>query len=136
MTRFLLAGAAALGLTTGAAMAQTLTTQTTETTVAPAVPMTTTTSRTVGSAVLPDGDQTITNGNSYRDTDGSLVSTTITNKSYPFLNMITTIRKTDRTMNGVTTETVTTTNTYPPEVGRAPVAPVTTTVQTVRAASR
>jgi hypothetical protein len=134
MTRLLLAGAAALGMMTGAAMAQSssgLTTTTEDTTtVTPAyqAPTTTSSSATNGTAVRPDGDQTATVGSSSTDSDGNRTETTITNTSYPLTGMITSTRKTTRIVGSVATETVTITNTYPPSAMGAP--QVTTSTRT------
>jgi len=118
MTRFLLAGAAALATMTGAAMAQAsgqTTTQETTTVSQPAVaPVTVSSSATTGSAVRSDGDQTATRAASSTDSAGDKIETTITNTSYPLTGMITTTKKTTHIVNGIATETVTITNTYPP----------------------
>jgi hypothetical protein len=118
MTRYLLASAAALGMLTGAAMAQTATSESsTDTTItAPTVmyaPVPVTTDRTVGTAVLQDGDRTDTKGVAVKVPDGQMAATTITTKSYPFSNMITTITKTTRVNNGVATEEETQSSAYP-----------------------
>jgi hypothetical protein len=118
MTRLLLAGAAALGLMTGAATAQSsghssTTEETTTITPAPSPPVTTSSSLTTGRGATADGDQTSTAGTSSTDANGVRTETVVTNKSYPLTNMITTTRKTTVTNKGVATETVTTTNTYP-----------------------
>jgi hypothetical protein len=118
MTRFLLAGAAALATMTGAAMAQSSaqsTTQETTTISQPAAaPVTVSSSATAGSALRSDGDQTATWGASSIDSSGGKTETTITNTSYPLTGMITSTKKTTHIVNGVATETVTITNTYPP----------------------
>jgi hypothetical protein len=123
MTRFLLAGAAALVTMTGAVMAQSpapqsagqTSTQETTTIVSPATaPLTVSSSATAGSAVRADGDQTATRGTSSSDSSGGKTETTITNTSYPLTGMITTTKKTTHVVNGIATETVTITNTYPP----------------------
>jgi len=127
MTRYLLAGAAALGLVTSAATAQTaMSTSTTTTTVTPSVPVTVQTMRTNASATEADGDKTVSAGVGSRDSAGNENKTTVTNKTYPLTNLITSVKKEQHTVNGVTTETVTTTETYPHIVGRPDVAPVVT----------
>jgi hypothetical protein len=125
MTRLLLAGAAALGLMSGATMAQT-STSTTTTTVTPSVPVTVQTMKTNASATEADGDKTVSAGVGSRDSVGNENKTTVTNKTYPLTNLITSVKKEQHTVNGVTTETVTTTETYPHIVGRPDVAPVVT----------
>jgi hypothetical protein len=123
MTRFLLAGAAALGVMSGAAMAQTSTSETVTTTTSPLpppLPVTVSSSSTTGGAVLPDGDQTSTSGTSSVDSSGNRTETSITNTSYPLSAMITTTRKTTRISNGQATETTTVTNTWPAAYGRPP----------------
>jgi len=127
MTRFLLAGAAALGMMTGAAVAQTSTTTTTTVIPPASPPMVTTDTRVSGHSVKPDGDQTATAGIVSRDAYGNVSGSTTTNTSYPFTDMITSTTKSLNTVNGVTTETVGTTHSYPHVVGRPDVPPVTTT---------
>ena len=61
-----------------------------------------------------DGDQTATRAASSTDSSGDKTETTITNTSYPLTGMITTTKKTTHIVNGIATETVTVTNTYPP----------------------
>jgi hypothetical protein len=129
MTRFLLAGAAALATMTGAAMAQSSTTTQETTTVAPSVaPGVVSNSQTIGSAVHADGDQTATSASSHTDSAGNKTVTTITNTSYPLTGMITSTKKTTNIVNGIATETVTTTNTFPPSYNRPP--EVTTATRT------
>jgi hypothetical protein len=100
MTRLLLAGAAALGIMTGVATAQTTTSETTTTTAPtplappPGTLSTTTTRKSVGFG----GTQTESTGTTYRDS------------------------------NGVAGDSVTRTTTYPPPA--PPPAAVTTTQQT------
>jgi len=131
MTRFLLAGAAALGMMTGAAMAQSSTSSssTTTTTTVPMAPVTTSSSATVGQAVHADGDRSATAGTSSADSAGNATSTTITNTTYPLTNMVETKEKTLSTTNGVTKELVTTTDVHPPATGRPEIPPVTTTTE-------
>ena len=133
MTRFLLAGAAAFGMMTGAAMAQMSTSDTTisttTTTPVPVAPVTTTAGTTVGNAVLPDGDQTSTKGTSYIDNNGVKTETTITNQSYPLSNMIMQTKKTTTIANGVATETTTMTTTYPGTANAPVVTSATRTYQ-------
>src|SRR5258708_29634684 len=108
MTRFLLAGVAALATMTGAAMAQSgqTTIQNTTTITRPAVtPVIVSSSATTGTAVQADGDQTATSSFASADSTGSRTETTITNTSYPLSAMITTTRKTTRVENGIATET-------------------------------
>jgi hypothetical protein len=131
MTRFLLAGAAALATLSGTAMAQSggpgSTTQETTTITQPAVaPVITSNTVTNGSAVHSDGDQTAMAGTAFSNSAGNKTETTITNQSYPLTGMITTTRKTTRIVNGVATETVTTTNTFPPWANAAPQSSTTT----------
>jgi hypothetical protein len=135
MTRFLLAGAAAFGMMTSAVMAQSSASQTTTTTV-PSGPVVISSSATTGGEVRADGDLAVRSGTMSRDSSGNVTESTITNTTYPLTNMITTTKKTSNTVNGVTTETVTTTQTYPPVVGRPDVPPVTTTTRTVKAEPR
>jgi len=134
MTRFLLAGAAALGMMTGVAMAQSSSGRTTTTedttTITPAyqAPWTTSNSATNGTAVRPDGDQTATSGSSSTDSSGNTTETTVTNTTYPLTGMITSTKKTTHIVGSVATETVTTTNTYPPSAMGVP--QVTTSTRT------
>ena len=124
MTRFLLAGAAALATMTGAAMAQSTgqtTTQQATTLTNPATlanpagaPVTVSSAASAGNAVHSDGDQTATRGATSIDSSGNKTETTVTNTSYPLTGMITTTKKTTKVANGVATETTTTTHTYPP----------------------
>src|SRR5271165_1335158 len=136
MTRFLLASAAALGLMTGAGIAQTATStstsETTTTTTMPSTPVIVSTTKTTGQATEADGDRTASAGVASRDSAGNAMNTTITNKTYPLTNQITSVKKEQRTINGVTTETVTTTQTWPHVVGRPDVPPrVETTTHVV-----
>jgi hypothetical protein len=134
MTRFLLAGAAALGMISGAAMAQTSTTETVTTTTSPLpAPVNLASTSTNGTAVLPDGDQTSTASTANRESNGDRTETTVTNTSYPFSSMITTTRKSTKISNGLATETRTTTNTFPPQYGRSP--EVTTATRTYSVSS-
>ena len=85
---FLLAGATALGMMTGAAMAQSsghssITRETTTITPAVTAPSTTSSSATTGRGATPDGDQTATSASSFTDSNGTRTETTITNTSYP-----------------------------------------------------
>jgi hypothetical protein len=126
MTRFLLAGAAALGMVASAAMAQTSTsTSQTTTTTTPSAPVTISSGSTVGQSVTSDGVRTVTGGMSSKDSAGTASETTISNRTYPLSNMVTTTKKTTDIRNGVAVETETTTNAYPP--GTATVPPVVTT---------
>jgi hypothetical protein len=131
VTRFLLGSAAAFSLLTGTAPAQT---PASATTITPSVsaPVTISSTANTANSVRPDGDQTSMSGTASRDSSGKSTETTITNTSYPFSNLITTTRKTTNIVNGVATETVTTTQTYPP--GTATVAPMVTTTTQSRAA--
>jgi len=124
MTRFLLAGAAALGLMSGAAMAQSTTsTSTTTTTTMPSPPVTVSTMKSSGHATETDGDKTASVAVGSRDSAGNAMETSVTNKTYPLTDQITSVKKEQHTVNGVTTETVTTTRTYPHVVGRPDVPP-------------
>jgi hypothetical protein len=136
MTRYLLAGAAALGMMTGAAVAQTSSSETTTTTTTPAVvaPVTVSTSSSIGRAAMADGDQTATNSSTSRDSNGNVIETTITNQSYPLTGMVTTTKKTTHIVNGVATETTEMTNTYPASTMRQP--EVTTSTRTYTVGSR
>src|SRR5580698_8389767 len=126
MTRILLAGTAACGLLAGAAMAQTSTSViTTTSTPTLAAPVTISSGASTGSAVRSDGDRISSSSTSLKDSNGEATETTISNTSYPFSNLITTTKKTTSTVNGVTTETETTTQAYPP--GTSTVAPTVTT---------
>jgi hypothetical protein len=133
MTRFLLTGAAALAMMTGAAMAQTTTSETTTTstsTVSPPVaPVTITNSQTTGSAVTADGVKTSTTGLGARDSTGQAAETTVSTRTYPLTDLVTTTKKTVETKNGVGMETVTTTQAYPASPAR-PAPVVTTTSET------
>jgi hypothetical protein len=118
MTRFLLAGAAALGMITSAALAQTMgttSTQQTTTTTTPAMtaPVTVANSVSAGSALEADGRKTLKLGSSATDSSGNSTSTTNTTTSYPLSNLITTTHKTTTMVNGVPKETITTTQAYP-----------------------
>jgi hypothetical protein len=131
MTRFLLVGAAAVGLTTGAPMAQSSehssAAQATKT-ITPSASLATTTtySATIGQGATPDGDQYSTSGSTSSDTTGARTETTITITSYPLTNMITTRKTTTTVVNGLATETVTTTNTYPAPAMAQPTVSVAT----------
>jgi thiamine pyrophosphokinase len=132
MTRTLLAGAAALGMMTGAAMAQSTTTQTTTTnlstsTTAPALsaPVIVSGSSTNGHSITADGDQHFVAGTMTRDSAGNTTDTTVTNTSYPLTDMVTSTRKTTNVSNGIATETTVTTNSFPS--GRAPATTSTST---------
>ena len=80
--------------------------------------------------ILPDGDQTATNSASARDIDGGTTETSITNTTYPLTSVLTTTKTTKHIVNGVVTETVETTYTYPPSYMRPP--SVTTATRTMR----
>jgi hypothetical protein len=125
MKSFLLAGAAALGMMTGSALAQSsghssTTAQTTTVTPSVAAPSTTIYSSSVGQGATADGDQTASSAWSSTDSSGSRTDTVVTNKTYPLSDMITTTRTTTVTTNGVAAETVATTNTYPARYNRPP----------------
>jgi hypothetical protein len=119
MTRILLAGAAALGLMSGAVMAQsTITTTSTTNTGVPvggslSAPVVVSGSSTNGHSVTADGDQHFVAGTKTRDSAGNTSETTITNTSYPLTDMVTSTRKTTNVSNGVATETTVTTNSFP-----------------------
>jgi hypothetical protein len=96
MTRFLLTGAALLGLMMGVAVAQTTTSETTSTTaptlVAPpsATLSTTTTRKSVG----VDGAQTDSTGTTYRNSNG-VASDSVTKKTtHPSPAVVTTMQQT------------------------------------------
>jgi len=138
MTRFLLAGAAALGLMTGAAVAQSSGHSSTieqTTTIMPPVsgPSTATQSTSIARGATPDGDQTATAAASSGDSSGATTGTTITNTSYPLNNVIRTTKTTTTVANGVATETVTTTDTYPASYMREPSVAVATRTYVVGA---
>jgi hypothetical protein len=129
MTRYLLAGVAALGMMTSAAIAQTSTTTTT--TVAPSfpAPVTVGTSE-VGVTAGGDGRITLLNGSASKDSSGKTIEVTNTSTSYPLTDLITTTKKTVEIINGVATETVTTSQSYPPSPrhpGGVPPVETTTT---------
>ena len=126
MNRFLLASAAALSLMATAGMAATTTSETTEVTSAPPPVAPTTVSRTTAAQRTPDGVQTLTSGVTARDGNGNVAGTTNSTRSYPLSNMITTTQKKIETINGVPTEVVTTTNSYP----GSNAAPYTSTTRT------
>src|ERR1043165_5343699 len=115
MTRLLLAGAAALGMMTCAATARTATTanttsmsssssETTTTTV-PAPPTVVSTTKTTATATEADGDRTATGIVALRDNYGNESKSAITNKTYPMADFMTSVKKEQKTVNGVTTET-------------------------------
>jgi hypothetical protein len=126
MTRFFMAGAAALGMMSGAAMAQStsMTQQTTTSIPAVSGPVTIANSVSAGSALQADGRKSLSDGSSSADSGGNSTSTTISTTSYPLSTLITTTRKTTTVVNGVPKETVTTTQAYP----NSPLPPETTTV--------
>jgi hypothetical protein len=130
MTRFLLAGATALATMTGVAMAQSpgqaTVTQQTTTYTQPTAPMIVSSAATNGTAVRSDGDQTATSGVSSANSVGDRDMTTVTNTSYPLAPYITTTQTNTRVANGVATETVTTTHTYPSWAGIPPQVSTTT----------
>jgi hypothetical protein len=133
MTRFLLAGAIALVTITGAAMAQSpnqdSTTQETTTITQPAAsPRVVLSTATTGTATQSDGDQTATSASTSADSAGNKTQTTVTNTSYPLTGMLTSTKKVTQIVNGVATETITTTNTFPASSMRPP--EVTTATRT------
>jgi hypothetical protein len=135
MTRFLLAGAAALGMMTGAVMAQTQTstssTQTTTTTTAP--PVTISNSTLTGSAVTADDVKTSTVGSGFGDSSGNATKTTISTTTYPLTDLVTTTKKTTQVENGVAKETVSTTQAYPASPNRMePIVTTTTDTKVVK----
>ena|ERR1051326_1002614 len=142
MTRFLLAGAATLGLMTGAAMAQS-TTSATSTTGVPGTrvitprspPGATTTSMTTGQMLHADGDRSVSAG-AGASTDTMSSDIIVTNKTYPFSNLITTTKKTTTVNNGVASESTETTQTYPPMPGFKGSSTTTQTTQTANVGSR
>jgi hypothetical protein len=130
MTRYLLAGAAALGMMTSAALAQSSSSSTT-TTVSPSfgAPITAGTSE-VGVTANRDGRLTLMNGSASRDSSGKTIEVTNSSTSYPLTDMITTTKKTVEINNGVATETVTVAQSYPPSPqhpGGVPPVETTTT---------
>lgn len=141
MTRLLLAGAAALGMMTTIASAQSMATNdvssasmtrtTTTTTQYPVGPVVIGNWKTTGNDITADGDRANHGGMLTRFSNGDSVNTTVTTRTYPLTAMITTIRKTDRTVNGVTTETVETTNSFPDVPGMNYPPPSTTTTSMV-----
>jgi hypothetical protein len=135
MTRLLLAGAAALGMMSGAAMAQSSgyssghsssTVETTTVTPGVSAPWTTSGSMSTGRGATADGDQTAMSSSTSSDSAGNKTTTTITNTSFPLTNMIMTTKKTVSIAGGVATETVTTTQTYPPSAQVPPVVSTST----------
>jgi hypothetical protein len=131
MTRYLLAGVAALGMMTSATMAQTSTSTSTTTTVAPSfpAPVIAGTSE-VGVTAGGDGRITLLNGSVSKDSSGKTVEVTNTSTSYPLTDMITRTKKIVEINNGVATETVTTSQSYPPSPqhpGGVPPVETTTT---------
>jgi hypothetical protein len=125
MKMFLLAGAAALSMMTGTAMAQSArysssTAQTTTTTPSMVPASTSVYSSTVGQGATSDGDQTASSSWSSTDSSGARTDTVVTNKTYPLSGMITTTKTTTVTTNGVAAETVLTTNNYPARYNRPP----------------
>ena len=128
--KVVLTGAAALGMMTGAAMAQMATSTSrseTTTTTVPSAPVVVSTTKTTGTATEADATRTATAAVGYRDSVGNDSKTAITNKTYPAADFMTSVKKEQHTINGVTSETVTTTQTWPPKVGRPDVPPVVTT---------
>lgn len=111
MTRILLAGAAALGMTAGVAMAQSTSSTSTTTTYTP--PVTTSTSSLSGAAITSDAVKTSTVGSGFTDASGNTSKTTISTTTYPLTDLITTTKKVTTMDNGVAKETVTTTQEYP-----------------------
>jgi hypothetical protein len=120
MTRLLLAGAAAFAVMASGAMAQTSTTETTTITTAPSVPVTTSTTNTTVRDIQADGVKTVTNRTASSDGDGKTSETAISTRTYPLSNLITTVKKSTETRDGVAYETVTTTQAYPPPSTLAP----------------
>jgi hypothetical protein len=85
MTRILLAGAAALGMMTGVALAQSTTSETT-TTSSPAYvvpPPGTLSSSTRSKSIAPDGTRTDSRGTTYRNTNGVASDSESRTTSYP-----------------------------------------------------
>ena len=127
MTRYLLAGAAALGIMTSAGMAQTYSSTTTTGTQTVSIPLTVGKS-TVGISAAGDGRLTMLNGSSFRDSTGKTIETTNSSTSYPLTDLITTTKKKVEINNGMATETLTITQSYPPSpVGTPRPEPVVTT---------
>jgi hypothetical protein len=137
MTRFLLAGAAMFGLIAGSAMAQTATTTTTNTKSAipitpPSAPGTMTTSSTQGQMLHSDGDRSVTVGAGSSNDRGTSNDVIVTTKTYPFSNLVTTEKKSVSVSNGVKTQTLGTTQTYPPMPGFAGSSTTTEKTETVK----
>jgi hypothetical protein len=135
MTRLLLAGAAALGMMAGTAMAQTSSSSsmTTTTTTAPSAPVITSTSQTVGSKVTAEDVKSRSAGMTATDSTGATTQTTVTNTTYPLTDLVTSQKKTTKMVNGVAVETIETTQSHPPAVGRPTIPPETTVKTTVLA---
>jgi type IV secretory pathway TrbL component len=128
MIRLLLAGTAALGMMTSAAMAQSSryssgqTTTDETTTITPAqAPWTFKGTTTTGRGATADGVQSATSASTSTDTSGNGMQTTITNTTYPLSKMVMTTKKETTIANGVATEVTTITTTYPPYDPRPPV---------------
>jgi hypothetical protein len=85
MTRILLAGAAALGMMTGVALAQSSTSETTTTTGAALVapPAGTLSSSTNSKSIAADGTRTDTSGTTYRNTNGVASDSVSRTTTYP-----------------------------------------------------
>lgn len=130
MKNLLLAGAAALSLMTTAAMAQTMTRESTSetTTTMPSAgrPISNTVSVTSGRDATPDGDQSAFADTTWRDYNGTVTDIRITNTNYPLSIMMTTEKKTTVTANGVATETRVYSDRYPPSYDDMPAAITTT----------
>jgi hypothetical protein len=130
MIRYLMAGAAALGLLSGAATAQTSTTEQTTTTTAPApsmAPMTVTNTKTTENKVSSEGVRTLTNGMESTDNSGYTTKTEYSSQTYPLSPIVTTTKKTTTVNDGVATETTTRTDAYPPGTSALPPTTTTTT---------
>jgi hypothetical protein len=133
MRNLLLAGAAALGMMTTTAMAQTVMKQSTSETTMTMMPyyshpISSSVSVTSGRGATPDGDQNAWAETTWRDYDGTTGDIKITNTTYPLDNDITTARNTTIVSNGVASESMVFTTTYPPSQNIAPM--VTTSSRT------
>jgi hypothetical protein len=111
----MLAGAAALGLMTGAATAQTSTSTSTTTITPVSPPVTVSTSQSSERAVTSEGVKTVTGGATTSTSTGQMAGTTISTTTYPLSNMVTTTKKTIQMVNGQPMETTTITHAYPGE---------------------
>jgi hypothetical protein len=133
MRNILLAGAAALGMMTATGMAQTVMKESTSETTMTMMPyysnpISSSVSVTTGRGATADGDQNAWADTTWRDYNGTTGDIRITNTTYPLDNTITTARNTTIVSNGVASESMVFTTTYPASQNMAPT--VTTSART------